>query len=243
MRVSAAEPTCLPVQGFNELMEKDGTAAQSVTVRFDLTGVDLADYLDGKGWIADLADGTCATLASAALKVYGAQTEPNTAHPPGTIKFEHGSACCPAPPCTEHWAEPNPGPVVFTGPAQTCQVELRLTPQNVGYSLVCGDQTFLGDSENTDQLRVSKVWLLSLAGGGQPMKNATATNDSVCFETAPKSASEQRLTVIEDAMGASATPAQVATPNTDLACGTGEGNIYLKIAVDNPLGTGSLRSL
>lgn len=236
-RLSAADPSCVSVKAFNEQMEADGTAAPSAVVRFDLTGVDLGDYLDGKGWITDLADGSCATGASAALKVYGAQTEPNVAHPPGTVKLEHGSACCATPPCTEHWAEPNPGPVVFTGPTQICNVEIRVTPSNVGYTLACGDKTFVGDSENADQLKVSKVWLLSLAGGGQPMKNATATNDTVCFEAAPKSASAQRLTVIEDAMGASATPTEVVTPNTDLACGTGEGNIYLKVAVDNPLGT------
>lgn len=237
-RVATAEPTCVTVKAFNEQMEAEGSAAESVVLRFDLAGVDLGDYVDAKGWIADLVDGSCSTGtgATAALKVYGTQTTPNVAHPPGTVKLEHGSACCAAPPCSEHWAEPNPGPVVFTGPTQACNVEIRVKPSNVGYTLICGGQTFVGDSENAAQLKVSKVWLLSLAGGQQPMENATATNDTVCFEAAPKSATSQRLTVVEDAMGASGTPTEVVTPNTDLGCGTGEGNIYLKVAVDEPLG-------
>jgi hypothetical protein len=164
-----ADVQCMTVAEFNDLVANQGAAASSVELTFDVTGVNLDDYVDGKGWLAELADGTCSDLAIASLKVYGTSTTSDPAHPAGTVKLEHGSACCPAPPCTEHWAEPNPGPVIFTGPTQQCSIKVIVNTTNVGYEIACDGTSYVGDSENTDQLVVTRIALLSEVTGGHPM--------------------------------------------------------------------------
>ena len=104
-RDAGADPQCTTVAQFNDLMASENGFASSVTLSFQVTGVNPADYPEGKGWLIDMVDGSCSTGATAALKVYGTTADPNPAHPAGTVKLEHGSACCTdSQPCTEHWA-------------------------------------------------------------------------------------------------------------------------------------------
>src|SRR5262245_23373108 len=87
-RAAAAAPQCMNVAEFNSYMDQQTSAAVDVRLSFTVTGVALADYFNGKGWLAELGDTRCAGLASAALKVYGSSDPLNTAHPPGTMKLE-----------------------------------------------------------------------------------------------------------------------------------------------------------
>src|SRR6185436_10014012 len=100
--------------------------------------VNLDDYFDGKGWLAEMIDTGCAGGGSAALKVYGTSDPPNGAHPAGTVKLEYGSFCCPEGGCPiERWADPNPGEQIFSAPAQVCAIVVRLDPTIVSYDIQC----------------------------------------------------------------------------------------------------------
>jgi MYXO-CTERM domain-containing protein len=228
----------MSVSAFNDYVAQQNASASSVTLTFDVTGVDLDDYLDTKGWLAELADGTCSKGVAASLKVYGSTSQDGgaLAHPPGTVKLEHGSQCCASPPCVEHWADPNPGPVIFTGPTQVCAIKVVVDPTRIGYEIKCDATVFPGDGPNDDALTVNKVALLSEVAGGHAMKNAKATNDQVCFELKPSSANTQKLPVLEDVTVSPESPNAVVQPDTDLGCGTTDGSIYLKFAVASPLG-------
>jgi hypothetical protein len=233
-----ADPQCTTVAAFNDLMAAQNSFASSAILTFNVTGVNLDDYTDGKGWLSEMKDGSCSAGAQANIKVYGTTTIANPAHPAGTVKLEHGSMCCTdSTPCGEHWSEPNPGPQIFTGPAQLCAVKMIVSPTNVGYDIQCDLGThYLGDSENADALKVNKIALLAEVSGGHAMPNASASSDQVCFELAPAAQNTQKIGVLEDVTVSPETPNQVYAPETDLSCGATDGRIYLKFPVAAPLG-------
>src|SRR5204863_1670325 len=118
-RAAPAAPRCMTVNDFNAFMDQQVSAAVDVTLGFTVTGVNLDDYFNGKGWLAELADTKCAGMGTASLKVYGTSNPINGAHPPGTLKLEYGSNCCASQGCPiEYWADPNPGPPIFKQPSQ-----------------------------------------------------------------------------------------------------------------------------
>ena len=138
-RVAHAE-TCLPsVDAFNAFMDTQLSSANTVTLSFTVTGVELSTTTsNGKGWLAELADTRCAGGATASLKVYGASSPLNVAHPPGTMKLEYGSSCCKTQSCpVEYWASPMPGSQVFSQPSQVCSVTESLTPTTIAYDIQC----------------------------------------------------------------------------------------------------------
>src|SRR5687767_15549969 len=100
-----AATTCMTVDEFNATMATR-PPVDALTLSFDATGVNPNDFAGSKGALADLTDLGCAAGGSLALKVYGPEDPPNTAHPSGTLKHEYGYNCGPTP-YTETWADPN----------------------------------------------------------------------------------------------------------------------------------------
>ena len=108
---------------------------------------------------------------------------------------------------------------------------------NVGYDIQCDQGAhYVGDSANADALKINKIALLSEVSGGHAMDNATTSADQVCFETAPAAQNTQKVAVLDDVTVSPANPNQVFAPETDLACGAGDGHVYLKFPVSDPLG-------
>lgn len=223
--------TCLAaVDDFNAYMDTQIVSATTVTLDFDVTGVNLDDYLNGKGWLAELADTKCAGGGVASLKVYGSSDPLNTAHPPGTLKLEYGSSCCAAQTCpVEYWASPMPGPQVFSQPSQVCSVHESLTPTTIGYDVQCdGGTVFHADGPNDDAMTITRAAVLREVAGGHAMTNATASNVKICFELAPPPSNVTIVPVSEDVTVAPYDPTSVYPDPNDLACGVGDGTAYLK---------------
>ncbi len=225
-----AEPVCMTVDEFNTFMAGIDGKTTTLDLQFDVTGVNPADYFGSKGCLAELVDASCALGASAALKVYGTADPPNLSHPAGTLKFEYGNQCCPAPPClAEGWASPNPGEIVFANGTEQCVVTAWLDPAQFGYSIDCGGTLFEAVGDNVDALQVDKVSLFKLINGGWEMPNAVSTYNQICFEPPVVDPATPVLTipVLEDATAAVGSDS-VYTPIEDISVGTGEGEIFLK---------------
>jgi hypothetical protein len=223
--------TCLPaIDDFNAYMDTQIVSATTVTIDFDVTGVNLDDYSNGKGWLAELADTRCTGGGTASLKVYGTSDPLNTAHPPGTLKLEYGSSCCAAQTCpVEYWATPMPGSQVLSQPSQVCAVHESLTPTTIGYDVQCdGGTVFHGDGPNTDGMTVTRAAVLREVAGGHAMTNATASNVKICFELAAPPSNVTIVPVAEDVTVAPYDPGVVYPDANDLACGVGDGTAYLK---------------
>ncbi len=227
---AARADTCLPsVDDFNAFMDTQIVSATSVTLDFTVTGVNLDDYFNGKGWLAELADTRCAGGGTASLKVYGSSSPLDTAHPPGTLKLEYGSFCCAAQTCpAEYWASPMPGDQVFSQPSQVCSVRESLTSTTVAYDVQCdGGATFHADGPNTDGMTITRAAVLREVAGGHAMTNATASNVNVCFVLAAPPSNVKIAAVVEDVTVAPQYPTTVYPDATDLACGAGDGTTYL----------------
>lgn len=226
---TARAEECSTVAEFNDAMDRALSAATDVTLRFTVTGVNLDDYFNGKGWLAEMLDTQCAQSGSAALKVYGTSDPINAAHPPGTVKLEYGSYCCADGTCpVERWADPNPGEAIFSQPSQVCAVVMRLGPAIVSYDIQCdGGATFHGEGGNPDGITVSRVALLSEVSGGHAM-NATILSEEICYESAGAPGDVQLFPVVEDVTVAPFRPDSVYELPEDLACGLSDGSVYLK---------------
>ncbi len=227
----AAEQCFASIDEFNAFMDTQVSSASSVTLSFTVTGVDLNDYYNGKGWLAELADTRCTQgSGTAALKVYGTSEPLNTAHPPGTLKLEYGSYCCATGTCpVEYWADPNPGPQVFFLPTQICNVVEAVTTTTVSYNVQCdGGTTFHAEAGNHDAMMIDKAALLSEVTGGHPMTNASASNVQICFELGGPPVGSETIPVMEDVTVAPQFPSSVYPDDSDLACGDNDGTTYLK---------------
>lgn len=227
----AEASTCVAsADAFNALMDTQLVSANTVTLSFTVTGVALGDYMNGKGWLAELADTRCAGGATASLKVYGASSPLNTSHPPGTLKLEYGSSCCAQQPCpVEYWADPMPGDPVFSQPSQVCAVTESLTPKTIGYDVRCdGGMLYHAEGANHDAMKITRAAVLREVAGGHAMTNASASNVKICYDLDPPPGGFQTVPVMEDVTVAPQWPASVYPDPGDLACGVGDGTTYLK---------------
>lgn len=85
-KAAQAAPTCGTLAEFNAAMSASGTSSDDVTLTFDLTGANPADYPNGKGALAHMRNTACSGGAQdAVIKLYGTSTPLNTAHPPGWV--------------------------------------------------------------------------------------------------------------------------------------------------------------
>lgn len=229
-----AEVVCKTVDEFNAQVTGSNQPATSVTVKFDVTGVNPPDFFGSKGCLIDLHYTGCAVdngYASATLKIYGPDDPPNTSHPPGTLKFEYGTDCCAAPPCGESWASPNPSETVFSDPGQQCQVEVWLDPATYGYKIDCGGTVYEAVGDNVGGLVVDQVSLLSLVDGGWDMPNALSNANEICFEQPPaEPGGPTTLTVpvLADVTASVASPSTVYSNVADLSVGADDSEIFLK---------------
>ena len=239
-----AATTCLDVDAFNA---RGGGPVDAVTVRFDVTGVYPTDFPGTKGALFDLADTTC-DGASAALKVYGPDDPPNTAHPAGTLKLEVNDPC--HGPDGETWASPNPSEVVFEDGSERCEVEAWVDPASFGYVLDCDGGVFAADGDNLFPLAVDRVTLLSLTDGSTwSMDRAVVTWSEVCFEedepspgvdTGDDGAPVEESAVLEpvdDVTVALAWPDSVDPDAWDLSVGLDDSEVYLRFDLGAVEGT------
>lgn len=231
---AAAEPVCGTVDAFNQAMADAGTTATEVTLTFDVVGVNPGDFAGSKGSLAQMRNTTCAAGQDAVIKVYGPEDPPNVAHPSGTLKLEHGNACCGGE-CGEQWADPNASAVVFVDGTEQCAVSMWITPTEVGYSLDCNVGQFDALGENPLQNTVDGIALLDyvLPDGGTTwgLPNATASNDEVCWVAMPSDGTSVTVPVLEDVTAAPSTPDAVFADVTDLAVEAGDNEAYLKFEV------------
>jgi hypothetical protein len=226
-----AEQCVSSVAEFNTYMDAQVSSASTVKLTFTVTGVNLDDYFNGKGWLAELADTRCSAGGGvASLKVYGNSSPLDTAHPPGTMKLEYGSYCCATAPCpVERWADPMPGSPIFSQPSQVCNVAETVTPSIVSYDIQCdGGTLYHAEGANTDNMPIDKAAVLSEVTGGHAMTNATATNVEICFELAGSPVGSQKVEVMEDVTVSPQYPTSVYPDANDLACGNGDGTTYLQ---------------
>jgi hypothetical protein len=228
---SARAETCVSADDFNAFMAGDGGATTTLTLDFDVTGVNPSDFAGSKGCLADLQDARCAAGAEANVKVYGPYDPPNASHPAGTLKFEYGNQCCPAPPClAEGWAEPNASATVFVDGSETCHVKVTLDPAHYGYSIDCAGTLFEAVGDNVDKLEATELAVLRRVDGGWAMPNAVATGVTVCFEPpagAPGTLS-MTIPVLEDVTASASSPAVVYPAVEELALEANDSEVYLK---------------
>lgn len=238
-----AATTCMTVDAFNATMA--GQPVDTLTLTFDVTGVDPDAFAGSKGALADLTDLGCAAGGSLALKVYGPEYPPNTVHPSGTLKHEYGYNCGPMP-YTETWAEPNASAVVFVDGTERCDVTIWIDPQTFGYSLDCDHGLFEGVGDNTPAMPVDHVTLFALTNPDTwHIDAAVSTTDEVCFPseappttttTAPPTGSA-RLGAVEDATAAIDYPATVFPDEADLCVEAGYCEAYVKFDLSSVPGT------
>lgn len=232
-RTANAAPTCTSVAEFNAFMAGVDGAVTTLELQFDVTGVNPADFFNSKGCLAELDDERCsvgAGYAAATLKVYGTADPPNTSHPPGTLKFEYGNECCATAPCGEHWASPNPSATVFAAGTEHCTVTVWLNPNDYGYHIVCGTAVFDAVGDNVDDLRATRVSVLSRTDGGWAMPNAVSTWNQICYEPPVADPVQPPLTlpVIDDITASAAYPAATYPDAADLSVEHNDSEIYLK---------------
>jgi len=227
-----ADTVCKTIDEFNALMSGSAESLAKVTLKFDVTGVNPADFAGSKGCLVDFHDTLCAAGAGATLKVYGPDDPPNTAHPAGTLKFEFGNQCCPVAPCqTESWAEPNASAQVFADGTEHCTVNAWLDPDQIGYKIECGTAAFEGAGDNVDDLKVNRIAMLQRIDGGWAIPNGVSMSNEVCFEQAPPDPNRpvsMDVPVLEDVTVSVATPSSVYPAPEDLSVGANDSEIYLK---------------
>lgn len=231
-----AAPTCGTLAEFNTAMAESAASSDDVTLTFDLTGANPADYPNGKGALAHMRNTACSGGAQdAVIKLYGTSTPLNTAHPPGTLKMEYGNQCCAAPPCGEHWADPNASAVVFTDGTEKCKVTMWVKPTSIGYKLECGSTTFDAVGGNPEKNVVNQVavlqYLLATGGTTWEMKNATATNVTVCYTMTGKPVQSITVPVLEDVTVGPSFASSVFPDVNDLAVEAADNQAYLKFLV------------
>jgi MYXO-CTERM domain-containing protein len=237
-----ADTVCTTIDEFNALMTGSGNAKRAVTLKYDVIGVNPADFAGSKGCLVDFHDTRCAAGAGATLKVYGPYEPPNTAHPAGTLKFEFGNYCCPAPPCvTESWTEPNASAQVFFDGSEQCTVTAWLDPEHIGYKIECGTAIFEGLGDNVDDLMVDQIAMLQRVDGGWAMPNAVSTANEVCYEEDdppnPNQPTTMDVPVLEDVTVSPGNPTSVYPVPADLTVGSEDGEIYLKFDLSSIPGT------
>jgi large repetitive protein len=235
-----AETVCTTIDEFNALMSGSGEALDKVTLTFDVTGVNPADFAGSKGCLVDFTDNSCALGAAANLKVYGPDDPPNLAHPSGSLKFEFGNQCCAAPPCQgEGWAEPNASAQIFFDGTEQCTVTAWVDPGTIGYKLECNSGVFEGVGDNTDGLKVNQIAALSRVDGGWLIPNGVSLANEVCFEQGPPDPNQPvsiDVPVLEDVTAAMGL-AGVYPVTADLAVGADDSEIYLKFDLSGVPGT------
>jgi hypothetical protein len=234
--VANAAQVCGTVADFNAYMTDNAAVTNDVTLTFDVTGVNPADFFNTKGCLAQFRNTQCNGGASdVGIKVYGTSEPLNTAHPPGTLKMEYGNQCCTLPSCGENWADPNPSAVIFQNGSEQCQVTAWVRPDSIGYQLVCGGVTYDAVGGNPETNLVNEITLLDylLPGGGNTWEitNGTATKDQVCWEASGTPAQSLDVPVTEDVTVAPSTPTTVYADPTDLAVEAGDNQAYLKFVV------------
>lgn len=244
---AARATTCVSVDEFNDWAAAHG-AVDAVTVSFDVTGVNPADFYETKGALVDLGNAACAEGGSMALKVYGTTAEPNTSHPAGTLKQEYGYVCCEADYCGETWSEPNASEVVFTDGSETCEVMVWTDPDTFGYRLVCSSGTFEGLGTNEQDMPVDTVAILSLQDGYTwRMDNATSTWNEVCFDPGESDpgdpggdtgggATSRTVDAIQD-VTVSRSSGGVYPDAEDLAVEAGDSEVYVSFDLSDVRGT------
>ena len=242
---------CLTVSEFNDYMQSHDPS-DTVTLKFDATGVNPNDWAGSKGALADLTDTTCGAGGSLALKVYGPDDPPNTSHPAGTLKQEYGYNCGPMPD-TENWAEPNASAVVFTDGSETCNVTIWIDPATFGYRLECGNGTFEGTGENGPAMPVNYITLFSLVDGSTwKMPNARSLWNEVCFsadEPIPddtglsETVQEADVLATGDVTVSNDFPANVYSDEDDLCVESGYSEVYLQFDLSGVHGTITSASL
>jgi MYXO-CTERM domain-containing protein len=228
-----ATPVCTTLDEFNAAMDASGDRVTTLSLRFDVTGVNPPDFFNSKGCLAEFDDESCSEgtgYAAADLKVYGTADPPNNAHPPGTLKFEYGSDCCPVPPCGEGWADPNPSAPIFVDGTEQCTVHVWIDPAEYGYSIDCGGTIFEALGDNDQGLGVTELSILRRIDGGWAMPNASSTWNEVCFEPPAIDPGGAVLEVpaIEDVTAAVPSPDSVYPLLEDLSVGAGDSQSYLK---------------
>ncbi|MFZ5479121.1 MAG: DNRLRE domain-containing protein [Myxococcota bacterium] len=227
---ASAATECMSVADFNVWMQTHD-ATDDVTVQFDATGIDPADFAESKGSIVDLSDVDCADGAGLTLKVYGPYDPPNESHPSGTLKQEYWNACCESDDCGETWADPNASAEIFVDGGERCDVTVWLNPTDFGYRLDCDHGTFEGLGENTMRMPVNHVSLFELTGGGWEIEAATSTWSEVCFATdepVDEPGETLEVDVAEDVTVSLFYPSSVYPDADDLSVGLDDSEAYVK---------------
>lgn len=231
-----AATTCMSVADFNSYMQTR-PPTDSVVLKFDATGVNPNDWWGTKGALADLTDSTCAAGGSLALKVYGPDDPPNTAHPTGTLKQEYGYNCGPVP-NVEHWAEPNASEVIFVDGSERCDVTIWIDPATFGYRLACDHGTWEGSADNAPAMPVNYITVFSLVDGSTwKMPNARSTWNEVCFNSdappeedtgTPEPVVSETISASQDVTVAIDFPTSVFADYNDLVVEAGYSEVYLQ---------------
>ena len=231
---AVAGTVCGTVADFNAAMAADATTASSVTLTFDVVGVNPGDFFDTKGSLAQMRNTTCGSGQDAGIKVYGTSEPLNEAHPPGTLKLEYGNTCCGGA-CGENWADPNPSAVIFVDGTEQCTVTMWIEPAEVGYSLACNVGTFDALGENPEGNVVDEIALLEfiLPDGGTTweLPNATASNDEVCWIATPSAEQSLTVPVAQDVTTGPMWPNSVFPDVADLAVEAADNEAYLQFEV------------
>ena len=236
-RLAVAAPQCTSIDEFNNLAAAQAAFTSSITLEFDVTGLNPSDYTNDKAWLAEFVNTSCTNPVwngfggFASLKIYGPG---NPTHASGSIKYEYNWQCvCPNNVCNDNWADVDFSQPIFTDPAQQCHVKLGVDDLKVSYSIQCdGGTTYAGEGDNaTIGLKINKASILNKVAA-----SVTVSNVQVCFELGPSSTNTKTLLAVEDATVLESAPDAVQ-PADDLACGLTDGKVYLKFEVPDPIGT------
>jgi MYXO-CTERM domain-containing protein len=241
-----AEPVCSTPDEFNAAVAADDLVATIGTLTFTIQGLALAGV--EKHHLVVMTDGRTSNATGGSCVGIDFKTWGDVALPQdlGTVKEELFNTCCVAADCEqcfedrdganacETWAGPRPSDVVFTGPDQTCDVTISVTPETFGYDVQCTPGVGFGFEEaNRYQLAITEVQI--------PVTDvATITNASFCYEaiTDPGDSGgggseTTQIPVMEDVTASPAYPDAVYPTPTDLALSTGDGEIYLKFSLED----------
>lgn len=236
-----ADTRCVSVAAFNDWMQ-DHEATDTLTLQFDVTGVNPADFPDTKGALADFTDLGCPEGAGNVIKVYGPAEPENTAHPAGTLKQEYGYACGPTA-GEETWASPNPSEVVFVDGSERCDVTMWIDPLSFGYTLDCAHGRFEAEGENTPAMPVDYIEMFALTDGSTwELDHAVSTWNEVCFDAGEAGGADTggdpdtgggeggsvEVAAVEDVTVAVDHATSVYSDETDLCVEAGYSEVYLK---------------
>lgn len=249
-----AETRCDSVDAFNSYM-LDHDSTPSVTVEFDVTGVNPADFAGSKGALVELTTTRCDAGASNVVKVYGPEDPPNEAHPTGTLKQEYGYGCCSSGDCGETWSDPNASEQVFFDGSESCVVFAWIDPESFGYHLECSTGVFDAYGVNDYDMPVDLVSLFYLESADTwEIPAAVSTWNEVCWEVSedlpddtgePDPGGEDEWAVLQDATAWQASPDEVYPDATDLSVEAGDSVAYLQFDLSDLPGriTGATLSL